>query len=170
MADVSKIRVDGVDYDVKDATARTEITPIERGGTGSTTQSQALSNLKAAPQAFVSYEANVNTTDELDNALQTMYNLAGYGGVKIGRINDINGNTTFGGGEWLIIVSNSWQQYGFAIAIKYTNNNAPYIFTRSYWNKNWGNWVKTVNLPTVTTSDNGKILKVVNGVWTAVAE
>lgn len=25
-------------------------------------------------------------------------------------------------------------------------------------------------LPKVTTSDNGKILKVVNGVWTAVAE
>ena len=25
-------------------------------------------------------------------------------------------------------------------------------------------------LPTVSTSDNGKILKVVNGVWTAVAE
>ena len=25
-------------------------------------------------------------------------------------------------------------------------------------------------LPSVTTADNGKILKVVNGVWTAVAE
>ena len=121
MSDISKINVDGVDYDVKDVTARTETTPIERGGTGATTQEQALSNLKAAPQKFVSYEMNVNDTDELDNALQTMYSLAGYGGVKIGRINDINGTTPFGGGEWLIIVSNSWQQYGFAIAIKYTN-------------------------------------------------
>ena len=28
----------------------------------------------------------------------------------------------------------------------------------------------SVMLPSVTTADNGKILKVVNGVWTAVAE
>lgn len=45
MADVSKIRVDGVDYDVKDATARSEIVPITRGGTGSNTAEQSRRSL-----------------------------------------------------------------------------------------------------------------------------
>lgn len=45
MSDISKINVDGVDYDVKDVTARTEITPIERGGTGASTISEARKKL-----------------------------------------------------------------------------------------------------------------------------
>ena len=33
----------------------------------------------------------------------------------------------------------------------------------------WSKAAETVELPAVTTSDNGKILKVVGGVWTAAS-
>ena len=45
MSDISKIKVDDVIYDVKDTTARTEVIPIDRGGTGGTTDTTARDNL-----------------------------------------------------------------------------------------------------------------------------
>lgn len=45
MSDISKINVGGTEYNLKDSTARTEVQPIARGGTGATTAAGALSNL-----------------------------------------------------------------------------------------------------------------------------
>lgn len=45
MSDISKINVGGTEYNIKDNTARTEIQPVARGGTGATTAAGALSNL-----------------------------------------------------------------------------------------------------------------------------
>jgi hypothetical protein len=45
MSDISKINVEGVDYDVKDVVARTEVIPIERGGTGAVDNVSGITSL-----------------------------------------------------------------------------------------------------------------------------
>lgn len=151
MSDISKINVDGVDYDVKDTIARDKL-------------------LNTAPKKLSLYGFSVSTTEKLTEALTKMFNEATSEGISIGYINISGTETPLYGGEWCVIVSNTWNAYGFALAFKYQTNTLPDMFACSCSNKTWGQWVKVSHLPTVSTSDNGKILKVVNGVWTAVAE
>lgn len=141
MSDISKINVDGVDYDVKDATAR----------------------------KLCGFFYDVNTSEEIDAKLQEAYNSIGVGEFKFGKFNSssLHGLT---GGEWVVFLSNSWNSYGFVIAIQYNTGGGPNIKYRNYYNNAWTDWVSLRPLPIVTTSDNGKVLKVVNGVWTAIAE
>lgn len=162
MADVSKIRVDGVDYDIKDNTARTEVTPIERGGTGNTTAINAINALLKRSTLNLNNQSNVNTI--LDTGVRMVY---------------------FEDSSFDISTLNLPAKYGILFVL----NAAPYI-SQIFFNvasgtyhyrtsvnsgTTWTDWRKLYDsnnnpLPTVTTSDNGKILKVVNGVWTAVAE
>lgn len=151
MADVSKIRVDGVEYDVKDSVARDKL-------------------LNTAPKKLSSMGFSVSTTEKLTESLTKMLNEATSEGLCIGHINISGTNTPLYGGEWCVIVGNTWDSYGFAIAIKYANGIKPDIFMCSYWGKVWSDWFRVFYLPAVTSADNGKVLKVVNGVWTAVAE
>ena len=58
-----------------------------------------------------------------------------------------------------------------------TNGHSPYIDSTTgtwwYYDEVLPDWVDSgvaAGLPPVTAADNGKVLKVVNGVWTAVAE
>lgn len=85
MADVSKIRVDGVDYDVKDTTARTEITPIERGGTGASNLYSARANLSVVPWAII-------TADTLSTFWESISNVGNnYIGCVAFRAKDTSG-------------------------------------------------------------------------------
>ena len=146
MADISKIRVDDIDYDVKDVVAREKL------------------------ESLVSFSIDASTDEELINLLQSAYDSTKTGDVKIGRIYIRNNSTQLPGGHWLAVLSNTWDTYGFLIAIKYNSNGIPQIRYLNYWDNSWGEWVNLRPLPVVSSSDNGKILKVVDGVWTAVAE
>ena len=140
MADISKIRVDGIDYNVKDVTARS-LTPSDigalplDGGTLSGTFI-GLNDGKSEVQSFnTSTCMAVRNINNSDNNIRKLAVYSYLGKPNIGEsiqlFDVVDG------------ISTSYKIYG-------EHNSAM--------------------LPKVTSEDNGKILKVVNGVWTAVAE
>lgn len=151
MSDISKINVDGVDYDVKDVTART-----------------SLDN--KCQKGIVSLKATVSTNDSLNTFIDNLYNTAGDGNMSVGRLELSVSGLNLPGGSWLVIVSNDRTTYGFALALRYGTEKELLMYSNCKTNGEWKGWQQILQLPQITTSDNGKVLKVVNGVWTAVAE
>lgn len=146
MSDISKINVDGIDYDIKDVFARNQL------------------------DSLVSFSIDVSNDEQLMSSLQKVYDSTKNGDIKLGRIYIKNESAAIPGGHWLAILSNTWSNYGFVICIKYNSNGLPQFRYINYWEDAWGAWENIRPLPRVSSADNGKILKVVDGAWTAVAE
>lgn len=85
MADISVLNVEGIDYDVKDVTARTEVTPISRGGTNATTESSARANLSVVPWVIVTADAISTFWEAISSAGSN------YIGVATFRVKDTSG-------------------------------------------------------------------------------
>ena len=124
MADVSKIRVDGVDYDVKDATARTEVTPIARGGTGAITKETALDAL------FYGGIIGSNNVINLNSLKSTMYYKIAYTSTEAPA-----NNSPRSYGVLLVFSAN---RYIIQIMIDYTNLSYTRISTDN--GENWTDW------------------------------
>ena len=140
MADVSKIRVDGVDYDVKDITARNDL--MKKVSMGY--YSGDMDNLTESGIYELYENTNLPSSCNYSQAIVCKGLSASTSCFQL--VIDRNSTTAIyrggakNGDTW------TWQDW----ATIYSDKKSP--------------------LPTVTTSDNGKVLKVVNGVWTAVAE
>ena len=140
MADVSKIRVDGVDYDMKDVTARQSLLykvgfsyyPGDMNELVTNGVYRLHTNLNLPPEVQYSQALVMRGQPEGDTCAQLVIP---YASAKM----------MFRGGR---LQNNTWIWQDWATV--YSDKNST--------------------LPSVTTADNGKILKVVNGVWTAVAE
>lgn len=85
MSDISKINVGGTEYNLKDSTARTEIQPVARGGTGATTAAGALSNLGISGIfSRVTYEVrNVSISAGADNTQTFNVTRPGYTAIAV---------------------------------------------------------------------------------------
>ncbi len=140
MSDISKINVDGIDYDVKDEVARNKSNiAVSQNATVLPSDSN-LNNITDV--GFYTYSAASSTTIANSPKGSTQSSL-----IVLPRL---SGNSK----------TNKIQ-----IIITAENN----IYVRHLMDGTWYNWTEC-SLPVVTSNDNGKILKVVNGVWTAVAE
>jgi hypothetical protein len=145
MSDISKINVDGIDYDIKDAIARNELSKKLDGNPVNIADNTNLNTLTKTGFYYCSSNSRASSL--------------------------INCPTD--------------QSFFMQVGIYYYNHyyqriitfqkNVPEIYFRNGGGDSWGEWLKeytTVDspIPSVTAADNGKILKVVNGKWTAVAE
>ena len=142
MADVSKIRVDGVDYDVKDSTARNAVNNLTVVSQNATVLSGDSDLNDVVTVGFYTYSAASSTTIANSPKGATQSSL-----IVLPRLS-----------------SNS-KTNKIQIVITAENN----VYVRQLMDGTWYEWTEC-SLPSVTSNDNGKILKVVNGVWTAVAE
>lgn len=150
MADISKIRVDEIDYDVKDAVARTKL-----GNVSDTDVQTQLNNKLPINQTSIPKGANLNS-----------YTTPGFYCCKYNSDASSLLNCPTTNAFFLEVGFHSgWSQR----LTEYKSTN-PRIYVRNTATSGWGQWYEIPSLPVVTADDNGKILKVVNGVWTAVAE
>lgn len=135
MSDISKINVDGVDYDVKDVTARTEITPIERGGTGNSTIDGSCKTLLTRPLVDAN---NVIDANSISNIGLYKINISVASGIDPSTYN-------FPARFGMLLIFNATQNieydYVFQMFISYENK----LYTRFSSNKGttWTDW-KTV--------------------------
>lgn len=140
MSDISKIRVDNIDYNVKDSFARNNLE-------------------NKVPTGYYSGDMNELTTPG-------MYELN----------ENSNLPSTCNYSQVIVCKGTPTATSCFQLAID--RNSATAIYrggAKSGDTWNWQEWAtlysdKKSPVPVVTTADNGKVLKVVNGVWTAVAE
>ena len=212
MADVSKVRVDGVDYDVKDTYARDELKlklsnitiNIQNGShrklvialcdtalgdvvLNSYSEGLLFANrangLRSAALSLINVSSKYSGDNTIYASLLSMlptsyaylkpctftYNGKTYGGLEL-YLGDATYDTLefIGATNFNMFSIPYWDtQNNTAINEEVANSLSYDTVTEStyfYYNQ------IPVMLPSVTTSDNGKILKVVNGVWTAVAE
>ena len=166
---VSSFNINGNELSLKDA-ALTEIVEeiVEAIGANNGDISERINNLhERSFDALIKIESNNDS--EIANIQDGMYKL---------QYITITGS----GDNTVETLNNS------AILIQQGNNQYLYkngqLSTRVKSDNTWGNWVvdshpvTSVNgqtgavtiaaLPTVTATDNGKVLQVVNGVWTLV--
>lgn len=124
MSDISKINVNGVDYDVKDTIARTEVTPIERGGTGSTVKEKAIESLF--------YGGNIGSNNLVDlNALKS----TAYYKITFSSSEAYTYNSPRSYGVLIVFCANT---YIVQIMIDYTNLTYTRISTDA--GNNWSPW------------------------------
>lgn len=164
MGDISKIKVDDIEYDVKDAVARTKLGTVDATEIGylDGVTSNIQTQLNGKQRNAVKIEPNQDLNDLI--SVGTYFCSANVTSESL-----VNCPTTYA------FTLNVAYHAGYYQRLVTYRSDTPEIYFRNYANSAWGNWFKeytTVDspLPVVTTADNGKVLKVVNGVWTAVAE
>lgn len=212
MSDISKINVEGVDYDLKDSQGREllneKVTNISLNIQGGGYQKLVIGLCDTAKSDVTlnSYSEGMMFSNRVNGLRTALVSLIGISSKYVGD-NAINASVlsvlptsysilkpciftyngqTYGGVEFYMGDA-TYDTLNFIGASNFDIFAVPYWDTRNnvalneeianslkydtvtYANNFYYNEVP-VMLPSVTTSDNGKILKVVNGVWTAVAE
>lgn len=167
MADISKIKTpDGTSYDIKDATARAYPHDVKVNGTSVVTNGvanipMATSSTPGVVIVDPSKTGLTQWTNSLDGKTYLVMNMANSSTIKDGS--DVTKPIS-------VARQNEGVFYGLAKAAGDTtqasSSNAVGTYTDDAKTA-IKSMLGVTDLPTVTSSDNGKFLTVQNGAWTA---
>ena len=155
IGDVSVININGNEMSLKDAALREVVNEIVQAiGANNDNIASRINDLHSRSFDYT-LDITSNNDSELASIQDGVYKLH-YVTVTGSDENEIR--TLYSSG---ILIQDGTNQYLY---------KEGELLKRTKSNNTWGSWQSSIlMLPTVTSSDNGKILMVVNGAWTLVS-